>query len=365
MTQHISEQQEHAPSPPGNDELSSAFRNKVIFIVGLLSVVGVVLFMLISASGILPLVFIAVLIAILLRSLANPLSEFTNIPSRWMVILVAVSLFVFISAFVALTGPQITQQFDQLTMRIPEALTSVEEELRQYEWGASILDSLEHTGSGGGNNVFSRLTGFFSSAFGALTNMFLVVVAGIYLAFEPNLYIDGLLRLLPINRRDHAFEIMDEGFDIMRRWLIARLLSMVVVGILTFIGLWLIDMPLALTLAIMAGLLSFIPNLGPILSAFPAILVGLTQGITLGVLAAIVYFTVQQIENYLITPNIQRETVKLPPALVMLSQVFLLLLFGWLGLFIAAPLVALCIVIVKSLYVEDFLNDEVGRIVGD
>jgi len=223
---------------------------------------------------------------------------------------------------------------------------------------------LERVPTNAGNaDFFSRLTGFFSNAFGVMTNVVLIVVAGIYMAFEPDIYVNNLVRLFPIKQRDRVHQILDEGYDIVRRWLIARLISMLVVGILTLIGLSIIDMPLALTLAVIAALLSFIPNIGPILSAIPAILVGFAQSLLLGILAAVVYLIVQQIENYLITPNIQRRTVSLPPALIMLSQVFLTLLFGWLGLFIAAPLVAFGIVVVKSAYVEDFLGDEVGRVV--
>jgi len=340
------------------------FRRKVTIIAAVVTVIGLLFLLLAATLNIIPLIFIAVLIAVFLRSLADPLSKRVPVAGRWMVVIVLLALLAVAGVFVAVAGPSITEQFDQLVQRIPQAFNQTEEWLSQYEWGENLLDELEQVQvPQAGLDVFSRLTGIFSGAFSVLTYTVLVLVAGVYLAFEPQMYITGLVSLFPEQRRARTREVLDESYDILRRWLIARLISMLVVAVLTFIGLMIINMPLALTLAVIAGILSFIPNLGPILAAVPAMLVGFTQSLTLALLVAVVYFIVQQIENYLITPNVQRQTVSLPPALVLLSQAFLTLLLGWLGLFIAAPLVAFTLVLVKSVYVEDVLGDDVGSIV--
>jgi len=340
------------------------FRRKVTIIAAVVTVIGLLFLLLAATLNIIPLIFIAVLIAVFLRSLADPLSKRVPVAGRWMVVIVLLALLAVAGVFVAVAGPSITEQFDQLVQRIPQAFNQTEEWLSQYEWGENLLDELEQVQvPQAGLDVFSRLTGIFSGAFSVLTYTVLVLVAGVYLAFEPQMYITGLVSLFPEQRRARTREVLDESYDILRRWLIARLISMLVVAVLTFIGLMIINMPLALTLAVIAGILSFIPNLGPILAAVPAMLVGFTQSLTLALLVAVVYFIVQQIENYLITPNVQRQTVSLPPALVLLSQAFLTLLLGWLGLFIAAPLVAFILVLVKSVYVEDVLGDDVGSIV--
>lgn len=340
------------------------FRHRVMFVVTVVAVIAVLLILLASVMRVVPLIFISILIAVFLRSIANPIGERIPLSGRWVVLLVTFILIGLLVAFIVLAGPAVFAQFDQLVQRMPEAINSLESNLQQYGWGQTLLDSLNQIPSGSGTvNLFSSLTGIFTSAFGAFTNVVLILIAGIYMAFEPSLYVDNLVRLFPPNKRDRTRDILNEGYHIVRLWLFSRLMSMLVVGILSFVGLMIIDMPLALSLAVIAGLLSFIPNLGPILAAIPAILVGLTQSIAMALLAALVYFIVQQIENYLITPNIQRQTVSLPPAVVMLSQILLALMFGWLGLFIAAPLVAFGIVLVKSVYVEDFLGDHVGKIV--
>ncbi|NJL94754.1 MAG: AI-2E family transporter [Anaerolineae bacterium] len=340
------------------------FRQKVTFTVLIVAIVGAMVLLLASTLNVIPLVFISILIAVLLRSLADPLAQVLPLPARWLVLVLALGLAVLVTGFFIFAGPQVADQFDALGESVPEAIDDVEDGLADLGWEVSLREELEQvSASTASMNVFTRLSGFFSGIFGVITNLALVVVAGIYMAFEPPLYIRNLVRLFPIPMRERAQDVLAEGYNIVRRWLIARLISMLVVGILTFIGLTLVGMPLALTLAIIAGLLSFIPNIGPTLSAVPAILVGFTESPGMALLVAGVYVVVQLIENYLITPNVQRSTVQLPPALVMLSQVFLILVFGWLGLFIAAPLVAFGIVLVKSVYVEDCLGDEVGRVV--
>lgn len=348
------------PSSDKQDTLAD-FIQKLIITVAVVTVTVLVVVLLASAVNIIPIVFIAILVAVLLRSLANPLARrLPMLPGRWAVVVVMLLLVSGLGLFVAINGPRIAGQFTQLVDRIPQALSRLEQNLQQYQWGPQLLRSLENVPASLNDiSLFSRLTGFFSGAFGVFTYAVMVLIAGIYLAFEPNLYIDNLVRLFPVKRRQRVQVVLSQGYDVVRLWLIARLMSMLVVGILTFIGLSLVGMPLALSLAIIAGVLSFIPNFGPILAAVPAVLVGVTQSLSLGVLAAVIYFIVQQIENYLITPNIQRETVSLPPALVILTQVFLALLFGWLGLFIAAPLVAFLIVLVRSVYIEDILGDDV------
>jgi predicted PurR-regulated permease PerM len=133
-------------------------------------------------------------------------------------------------------------------------------------------------------------------------------------------------------------------------WLLGRLLSMAVVGVATGLGLWLLGMPMVLSLALLAALLVFIPNLGPILSAIPALLVSLPEGMFWSVLA--LYLLVQAVESNVITPLVDRESVKLPPALLLSAQIIMGLIAGVLGLILAAPLTVLAMVVIKRLYVD-------------
>jgi predicted PurR-regulated permease PerM len=134
---------------------------------------------------------------------------------------------------------------------------------------------------------------------------------------------------------------------------------MAVVGVATTAGLWLLGVPFALALGVVAFVLDFVPYIGPILSAVPAILVAMTLGPMEALYVGLLYFGVQSLESYLLTPLVQQRAVQLPPALTILSQVLLGLLLGGFGLALATPLTAVGVVLVRELYVEDVLEDRV------
>jgi predicted PurR-regulated permease PerM len=167
----------------------------------------------------------------------------------------------------------------------------------------------------------------------------------------------GITKLFPIEKRPRVREILYQIVDMLGWWLIGKAGSMLVIGILTWIGLWIIGVPLSLTLGLIAGLLSFIPNFGPILSAVPAILLGFIDSPVKALYVLILYIVVQLIESNLITPMIERRTVELPPALTIISQLALGVLIGGLGLVLATPLLAVVMVLVQTVYIQDVLGD--------
>ena len=128
--------------------------------------------------------------------------------------------------------------------------------------------------------------------------------------------------------------------------------------VVTAVGLWLLGVPLALTLGLLSGLLNFIPNVGPLLAAAPALLIALTQGPTQALYVALLYLAYQSVDGYLLTPIVTQRTVAVPPAVTLLAQVLLGASAGLYGLLLASPLVAAGLVIVRLLYVEDILGDD-------
>jgi predicted PurR-regulated permease PerM len=138
-------------------------------------------------------------------------------------------------------------------------------------------------------------------------------------------------------------------------WLLGRIWASLFVGVLTVIGLLLLDMPLAFTLGLLV--LNFIPNIGPILSGVPAVLLALLKSPTLAIYVIVLYVVIQSVESYLVTPLIQRRVVSLPPALTLTAQ---LLLAGFLGLFLATPLTVVAMVLIEELYIKDVLEENEG-----
>lgn len=135
---------------------------------------------------------------------------------------------------------------------------------------------------------------------------------------------------------------------------------MLIVGVLTWVGLALLGIELAFLLSLLAAVLTFIPNFGPILSAIPAILIGLAQSPMMGPCVTLLYLGVQRVESYLITPNLMHRAISVPPALLLTAQIFLVLVAGFLGLLLADPLSAVLVILVQRLWVEGALGEEVS-----
>ena len=151
---------------------------------------------------------------------------------------------------------------------------------------------------------------------------------------------------------------MDKLGETLINWLLGKLFSMTVVGVLTALGLWALGIPLIGVLSLLAGLLSFIPNFGPILALIPAVLVALLEGPDQALYVAGLYVLVQAVESNLITPLVQQRLIEMPPALILVAQVLMGTLVGGLGVMLATPVVAILMVLVKMLYIQDGLGDK-------
>ena len=310
---------------------------------------------------VLMLVFAAALLAIFLRGLAELLSYYVKLSDGWLVLIVSLLLIALVGGFIALLSPSIAEQATLLRDKIPSSIQKVTDFLNHYGWGRTLIQNLptydEFVANLNASNLLSGVSGFFTSTMGVLGNIGIVILLAIYLASEPKMYLDGFVRLFPHERRDRSKEVISGIYQTLRWWLIGKAGSMLFIGVLTWIGLSILGVPLALTLGLIAGLLSFIPNFGPILSAVPAILLAFIDSPITALYVLGLYIFVQLIESNVVTPFIERETVELPPGLTIVFQLALGVLVGGLGLVLATPLLAGIVVAVQMLYIEDVLGD--------
>lgn len=313
-------------------------------------------------SRVLLLVFGAILVAVMLGGFAYPLYHFTPLP-RWAAVLfTTLFLLLLLGAGAYFAGPAIAIQVSELTQQLPGAEREIRAYLEQYRWGDALLgwaQSSWRDASVSPSQILGGVTGTFSTLFGTLGNLLVVFVVGFYLALDPSPYVQGLLNLIPGSKRQRVQEVLDATGHALRLWLVGRGLSMLVVGILTAIGLWIVDVPLVLALAVIAALFSFVPFLGPIASAVPAVLVGLVQSPAQALNVALVYGVVQLLESNIITPLVQVRAVSLLPAIMLSGQVIMGVLFGLIGLLLATPLLVTLIVPIQMLYVQDVLKARV------
>ena len=196
----------------------------------------------------------------------------------------------------------------------------------------------------------------FGSVVGLGSTLVILIATGLFFAISPALYRDGLVRLLPIEWRPRGREVLDAMGEALQLWFIGQLVDMIAVTVLTGLGLYLLGIKLAITLALFAGLLNFVPYIGALVGSLPALLVASAQSPTLVLYTAILVAAVQTLEGNVIAPLIQKRTVHLPPALTILSQTILGTLFGLLGIILATPFAAAAMTFVKMVYVESTLE---------
>lgn len=331
---------------------------------GIVWAVGLLIILLVVGVGyaisVLLLAFAGVLLAILIRSLSDFLSTRTGIGEKWSAAVMVLLLVALVGAGIWLLAPEISEQIDELRQSLPKSVEQLEGKVKRYEWGRWMLEKSSESAEliPKRRDLFGSITGIVSGTLGAVGTAFVIFFTGLFLAIQPRLYIEGIVKLVTIQKRDRAREVIGQIGAGLRWWLVAKLTAMVFVGGLTWLGLWLLGIEIALTLAVLAAFLTFIPNFGPIIAAVPAVLLGLQDGLATAVWVAALYISIQTIESYLVTPLLQQQTVSLPPALTITAQLAMAVFVGGIGLALATPLTVVLMVLVRSLYVQDTLGDE-------
>ncbi|MGV7206732.1 AI-2E family transporter [Oxalobacteraceae bacterium A2-2] len=352
-----------APASPATAQPAPAAERSFVHRVVLAYGVGMLFLLGLAAlwfgADALLLLFACALFAVLLYELSHRLARRT--PMRR-----GVALAIIVAALLAIMGgggmaaaPQIEDQASQLGSVVPEAIERVRQAVASNPLLRSILADLPSA-----QQIRRQLTAqmpnaglFFTGLFGAVGNAVIILCVGIYFAAQPAVYVEGFIKLIPPTRRRRAREVLDEIGSVLARWLVGKACSMVIVGVATATGLWLLEVPLALILGLIAGLLDFIPYLGPLMAGVPAVLIAFSISPELGLYTVLLFTGVQLVEGYLLSPLIEARTVSLPPALTIAMQMLFGALFGLAGIALATPLAAVLSVLIAMLYVQDVLKD--------
>jgi len=304
------------------------------------------------------LAFAGVLAGVFLDALAACLRRVSSLSRGWSVVAVVVLLALLVALIAWLIGARVTSQLSELSTQLPQSWDEVQQRLDETQWGKWLVNRLPSSPREiERSDLFSQMTSALSTATAFLVGLAVVLFVGLYLAADPELYVDGIVQLVPLRERDRIRIALHQTGIALRWWLLGQLATMLLVGVTMGVGLWLIGIPLALSLGLLAFILEIIPNIGPVLAAIPALLIAWTESTSHLLLAGLLYVVVHGLESYVAIPLIQQRAVRLPPALSILMITLFGLLGGVIGMFVAAPLTITIIVLVKMLYVRDFLGD--------
>ncbi len=343
-------------SPPRRHLSGIDYTLRAVAITALVLVAAAVL------SGVLLLIFAAVLVACVLRGAASWLHAHIGLGTGWCLALVLLLLALLLGGGFWLQGPRVMVQAVMVADTVTQQVQHVWATLQNNALFQRLMPRLKDQAGSMLGSMTALMPGVATSVLGVGGDMVVILATSIFLAISPQTYSGGFVRLLPIGWRPRGHEVMGELGATLQLWFLGQFADMLVVAVLTGAGLWFLGVPLAFTLALIAGLFNFVPYVGALAGAVPALAVAVAQSPQTAIYVAILFAVVQTLEGNVIAPLIQKRTVDLPPALTILSQTVLGTLFGVIGLILATPLTAVTMVGVRLVYVESVLEkDEVDR----
>ncbi|QPH40598.1 AI-2E family transporter [Pedobacter endophyticus] len=323
---------------------------KVWIAVGIVALIISLLLILTATFGVILVIFAGILLAVFFRGCTGMLNRWTKWNEKLCVFISIVFVLALVVGFFWLVGSQIETQIAELSDTLPKTIENLKSRLGNSNLGNKVMDRISSEDSEKKIQAFA--TGFFTSTFGGFGDIYVVVFIGLFITVSPELYIEGIIELAPRKARQGTRDLFFSLGEQLRKWIKGKLLSMFVVFILTAIGLWILGIPLWLVLAMIAGILSFIPNFGPIAALIPAVLVALLQSPQTALWVTGMYIVIQFIESNFITTLIQQKMVNIPPALIISAQMMLGALTGSWGLVLSTPLTVVVIVLIKHLYIN-------------
>jgi predicted PurR-regulated permease PerM len=330
--------------------------------IGLLALI-LALYILWQIRQILLLFFTGVVLATALNQLVRQF-QCWGLRRGWSIFLSLNILFAIFIVFFWLIVPPFIQQFQELVNLLPTVLQAIQNAVNWLEERLLGADFSNFTGL---DNIIQQIQpiatqlvehsiGLFSSSITAVLQLLLVLVLTLMLLVNPQPYRQSFIRLFPSFYRQRVSEILARCEVALGSWTVGVLIEMVFIAALSGIGLWILQVPLALAHAILAGLLNFIPNIGPTLSVVLPMAIALIDAPWKAVAVLILYIVIQQIESYWLTPTIMAKQVSLLPAITLTSQIVFASFFGALGLLMALPLTVVAKTWIEEVLVKDVLD---------
>jgi len=289
------------------------------------------------------------LIAVYFHGLGDFIQRRTRLSRRLAMTISIAGTIIILGVLLWFIGAKIQTQVAELSNTLPHTISTAKAKLAETPAGQKVL---EYSAGDNSKKLMDTAQTFFSTSFGVLGDMYIIMFLGIFFTASPSLYKDGILLLVPPNKKQVGKHIINRISLSLKGWLKGMMISMVLITILITVGLTIMGIPVAMVLGLITGILEIIPNIGPLIAMIPGVLLALTIGTGTGVVVALLYIVSQTIVANIVTPLIQKKMINLPPALTLISQLIMGTLSGALGIILAVPLLAILIILVDELYVK-------------
>jgi predicted PurR-regulated permease PerM len=301
------------------------------------------------AFNILLMALAGVLIAVYFHGLADMIATKTKMGRKFALIISiggTIVLFSFMSWFI---GSKIQQQVAELSNTLPQTIKLVQTKISKTPVGEKVI---EYTSGNNSQKLLDTATTFFSTSFGILGDLYIILFLGIFFTADPSLYKNGILFLFPPQKKSTGRIVLNKIETVLKGWLKSILISIVLITILIAVGLSMAGLPGTTVLGLITGVLEIIPNFGPVIAMIPGVLLALTISTKTAVIVALIYIACQTIVGSIAVPLLQKKIINIPPALTLLSQLIMGTLSGLMGIILAVPLLAIIIISVNELYIK-------------
>jgi len=335
------------PAEKAKKELS--YIQKVWQTVAIVALLVVVILIARIAFNVLLMILAGSLIAVYFHGFGDLIERKTGLSRRISMILSVGGSFLILGLLLWFMGTKIQNQVSVLSDSLPNTITAAKLKMEETQTGRKVL---EYVSGDNSDRMFSTVQRFFSTSFGVLGNLYVIILLSFFFTANPDVYKNGILMLIPPANKPIARTSIDRISQMLKGWLKGTMLSMLLITLLIAMGLTIMGIPGALVLSLLTGMLKLIPNFGSMAAMVPGVLLALTVSTNTAIIVALIYVVSQTIVSNIVTPLIQKRMINLPPALTIISQVIMGTVSGALGIILAVPLLAIIIILVDELYVK-------------
>ncbi|MEO7212334.1 AI-2E family transporter [Mucilaginibacter sp.] len=341
------------PKNPPRPKRELTYIQKVWHTVGIVALLVIVVLIARVAFNVLLMILAATLISTYFHGLGNIIQRKTKWGRKPAMILSVGGSFAILAVLLWFMGTKIQHQVAQLSHTLPNTINAARGKLAETPVGQQVLTYLDDNSG----KIFTTAQHFFSTSFGVLGNIYIIMFLGIFFTVSPTVYKDGFMIIIPPDKKELWQCIMNRVNFSLKGWLKGTLLSIVLIFIMLTIGLTIMGIPAVLVLALIAAMLKIIPNFGSLVAMIPGVLLALTVSTNTAIIVTLIYIVSQTVVSNIVTPIIQNKIINLPPALTIISQVIMGTLSGALGIILAVPLLAIIVILADELYVKKINED--------